>query len=59
MNPSVYIQSCERAVQEVSKASCAVYGETWRDGWVRARIDHREVLPEFASKKDMIKMLVY
>jgi hypothetical protein len=56
---SVHTQSCERAVQEVSKSSCAVYGETRRDGWVRARVDHREVLPEFASKKDMIKMLDY
>jgi hypothetical protein len=39
---STHTQSCERAVQEVSKASEAVYGEDRRDGWVRARIDYRD-----------------
>ena len=54
---SVHTQSCERAVQEVSKATCAVYGEKRRDGFVRARVDHREVLPLFISKKDIVKMI--
>ena len=56
---SVHTQSCERAVQEVSKASCSVYGEKLRDGFVRARVDHREVLPMFISKKDIVKMIQY
>ena len=51
---SLHTQSCERAVQEVSKASNEVYGETRRDGWVRARVAHREVLPVFGSKKDIM-----
>ena len=38
---SVHTQSCERAVREVSKPSCAVYGEKRRDGWARARNGHR------------------
>ena len=54
---STHTQSCERAVQEVAKASEAVYGEDRRDGWVRARIDHREIVPVFASKKDIMKLL--
>ena len=56
---SVHTQSCERAVQEVSKAICAVYGEKRRDGFIRARVDHREVLPLFISKKDIVKMIEY
>ena len=55
---STHTQSCERAVQEVNKASEAVYGHDRRDGWVRARVDHREMLPVFRSKRDIIKMMV-
>lgn len=51
-----HTQSCERAVQEVAKASKEVHGEVRRDGWVRARIAHREFMPVFASKKDIMKM---
>ena len=54
---NTHTQSCERAVQEVSKSSEAVYGEDKRDGWVRARIDHREILPVFNSKKDIVKTM--
>ena len=54
---STHTQSCERAVQEVSKASEAVYGEDKRDGWVRARMSHREILPIFESKKDIVKIM--
>ena len=43
-------------VQEVAKASKEVHGEVRRDGWVRARIAHREFMPVFASKKDIMKM---
>ena len=51
---STHTQSCERAVQEVSKATVSVYGKDRRDGFVRARIDHREMLPVFRSKKDIM-----
>ena len=53
---TLHTQSCERSVQEVSKASTEVHGETRRDGWVRARVAHREFMPVFASKKDILKM---
>ena len=51
---SLHTQSCERVVQEVSKASTEVCGDSRRDGWVRARVAHREVMPVFASKKDIL-----
>ncbi|KAG7177256.1 hypothetical protein Hamer_G000528 [Homarus americanus] len=52
---SVHTQSCERDVQGVSTASQAVYSHERRDGWMRARIDHREMLPVFSSKQDILK----
>jgi hypothetical protein len=54
---STHTQSCERAVQEVAKASEAVFNEDRRDGWVRARIGHREMIPVFRSKKDILKLV--
>ena len=53
---SLHTQSCERAVQEVTKSTCEVHGEKRRDGWVRARIAHREFMPVFNSKKDIANM---
>ena len=52
----IHSQSTERAVQEVSKAALTVFGQEKRDGFVRARIAHREVLPVFASKKDVMQI---
>ena len=40
----------------MSKASCEVHGEMKRDGWVRARIAHREFMPVFECKKDIMKL---
>ena len=54
---STHTQSCERAVQEVSKATTSVYGEDRRDGWVRARVDHREMMPVFTTKKHIVNAL--
>lgn len=53
---SIHTQSCERAVQEVSHASEAVFGQDRRDGFVRARTDHREIVPIFKSKKDILNI---
>ena len=54
---SVDTQSCERAVHEVAQSTQAVYGQEKRGGWVRARIDHRELLPVFRSKKNIVKAI--
>ena len=53
----VHTQSCERAVAQVSASSKAVSGVKNRHGWVTARIDHREAMPVFESKKDIIKLI--
>lgn len=52
----VHGQSIERCVQEVTKASATVYGEERRDGFIRATLAHRNVLPVNESKQDLIKM---
>ena len=43
-------KSCDRSVQEVSEEQEAVYSEDKRDGWVRAQVAHREILPVFESQ---------
>ena len=52
----LHTQSVERAVKEVTQASSAVCGSEKRDGFIKARIAHREVMPKFISKKDMKNM---
>ena len=37
----------------VTDAADAVCGPEKRDGYVRARIAHRELVPKFESKQDM------
>ena len=46
---SIHTQSTERAVQIVSKAAQTVYG------YIRGIIAHREILPVFNTKKDILK----
>ena len=45
-------QSTERAVQEVSTAAAWVCGADKSDGFIRACLAHREVIPVFISEKD-------
>ena len=52
----IHSQSTERAVQQVSQAAMAVFGEEKRENYVKARIAHRELLPVFSSKKDIRKL---
>ena len=51
-----HTQSTERAVQQVTQAAESVCGQEKRDGYVRARIAHRETVPAFNSKKDSLKI---
>ena len=57
--PSVKIhtQATERAAKQVTEAAAAVVGFDARDGFIRARVHHREELPEFKSKKDIMKIM--
>ena len=36
------------------KSNRAVSGQEARDGYIRARVQHREAMPTFVSKKDML-----
>ena len=37
----------------MTEAATAVCGPEKRDGYVRAEVVHREVMPKFQSKKDL------
>ncbi|KAG0703609.1 hypothetical protein GWK47_024829 [Chionoecetes opilio] len=51
---SIHTQSTERVVKQVTEAVVAVVGQQARDGFIRARAHHRETMPCFRSKKDMM-----
>ena len=42
-NISVHGQSMERCVKEVTAAAESVYGYERRDGFIRARLEHRQL----------------
>ncbi|KAG0722390.1 hypothetical protein GWK47_006057 [Chionoecetes opilio] len=51
---SIHTQSTERVVKQVAEAAAAVVGQQARDGFIRTRAHHRETMPCFRSKKDMM-----
>ena len=54
----IHTQSTERAVKCVTEAAKAVAGAQERDGFIRARLHHREALPVFKNKRDILKLFV-
>ena len=52
----LHTQLCVRVVKQVTEAAAAVYGFQRRDGFIRARIEHRDVVPNLKFKKDLIKL---
>ena len=48
-----HTQSVERVVKEVTQAADSVCGFDKRDGFIKARVANREVIPKFQSKKDL------
>lgn len=50
-------QAVERCVKLVTAASSLVCGEAARDGFIRARIASRQLLPEFETKTQFLKVL--
>ena len=50
----IHTQSTERAVHQVTEAAKHVVGMQARDGFIRARSQHREVMPVFTTKKDIM-----
>ena len=52
-----HTQSCERAVKEVTVASEKVFGEERRDGYIRARMESRELMPMMETKAQLSAMI--
>ena len=52
-----HTQAVERAVRLVSEASAAVIGQEARDGYIRQRMEAREILPNFETKKEFCKKI--
>ena len=53
----VHTQSVERAVKLVTQASISVYGPEARDGFVKATVLSRRIMPKLTSKKDFAVMI--
>ena len=53
----LHTQGIEKAVQETTDASDAVYGFLRRDRFIRARAENRELMPVFSSKKNLFRLL--
>ena len=53
----VHGQSMERTVKEVTRACEAVYGEVARDGFIRAGVANRQVMPMNRSKKGLVRLV--
>ena len=51
-----HTQAIERAVKEVTAAAGAVCGADRRDGYIRGRALHIELMPRINSKKDLMNM---
>ena len=51
---SIHTQSTERCVKQVTEAAAAVVGQDRRDGFVRARLQSREQMPVFKTKKHIL-----
>ena len=50
-------QSMETAVKQVTRACEAVFGAEARDGFIRAGVASRQVMPKNSSKKDLTRMV--
>ena len=51
---SIHTQSTERCVKQVTEAAASVVGQERRDGYIRARIQSREDVPVFRTKKHIM-----
>ena len=53
-----HTQSCERAVKETTIAASKVFGFERRDGYIRAKMKSRKLVPSVKSKKSLAGMIV-
>ena len=49
----IHEQSIERCFQAVTRASSSVFGHEQRDGFIKATLDHRKLMPAQQSKQDL------
>jgi hypothetical protein len=54
----VHGQSMERVVKEVTRACATVYGDEARDGFIRAGVANRQIIPKNNTKKNLARMAV-
>ena len=54
----VHGQSMERCVKQVTRACASVFGSAARDGFVRAGVAHRQMVPKNRTKKDLTAMIL-
>ena len=54
---SIHTQATERCIKSIKEASAVVYGQEKRDGFIRTRVIHREKLPTFKTKKDVLEKM--
>ena len=52
----IYMQSTEWTVKCITEAAKSVAGHQARDGYIRARLHHREAMPVFKTKRDIVNM---
>ena len=52
-----HTQSCERAVKEVTCASAKVFGAERRDGFIRAKMESRELMPSMDTKANLASLI--
>ena len=52
----VHGQSMERVVKEVTRACETVYGDDARDGFIRAGVANRQIMPKNNTKKHLARM---
>ena len=57
-NFSIHGQAIGRCVKEITNASATVFGQESRDGFIKATLAHRNMLPVNTSKKDLIIMIL-
>ena len=53
----VHGQSMERAVKEVTRDCESVFCEEARDGFIRAGVANRQVMPKNETKKNLVRMV--
>lgn len=51
---SSHTQSTERCVKIVTEAAAVVCGEEARDGYIKGKLEHREAMPVFTTKKHVL-----